>query len=260
MKPGWAVVAVMMTLFAALGACAPAAAPPQYDDYRATLLAFVDARGRVDYAGLKEQRGDLDDFVTYLERLDPKLYDRWSEKDKMALWINAYNALTLRTIIDNYPIVPAVPNGAYPYNSIRQLKDAWDFKRVNVMGQSITLGYIKTKILRRDFHDPRVHMALGEAAISSPVLRNEPYEGAKLDAQLDDQVRRFLSDPNQFHVDRDSGEVRISEVFHQYADDFAPLGGFASRYVSAEDRAFLAANQYRLSYAPYDWTLNEQPR
>jgi hypothetical protein len=89
--------------------------------------------------------------------------------------INAYNALTLRAIIDNYPIAPPAPNRAYPTNSIRQLKGVWDLNRVNVMGQSTTLGYIETKILRRDFHDARVHTALADAAVSSPVLRTEPY-------------------------------------------------------------------------------------
>src|SRR5262249_10651519 len=160
MKWGWpAAVVAVMTLCAPAGAArAPAATAPQYDDYRAALMAFVDARGLVDYAGLKEQRVYLDDFVTYLERLDPKTYDAWSARDRMALWIDVYNALTLRAIIDNYPIAPPAPNGSYPKNSIRQIKGVWDFNRVNVMGQSITLGYIETKILRHDFHDPRVHM------------------------------------------------------------------------------------------------------
>lgn len=277
MKSGWIVVVGL----AALLACgagpshgAPAAPRPQYDDYRAALLAFVDAHGLVDYAGLKEQRVYLDDFVTYLERLDPKTYDAWSEHDRMALWINAYNALTLRAIIDNYPIAPPAPNGSYPANSIRQIKGVWDLNRVNVVGQSTTLGYIETKILRHDFHDVRVHTALAAAAVSSPALRTEPYEGAKLDAQLDDQARKFLADPRQLRIDRAAKEVRVAEMFRQYAEDFAPndaprtppaaleragVRAFASRYLGADARAFLAGNDYRVTYARYDWTLNEQP-
>jgi hypothetical protein len=267
-------VATMVVLAAAFPGCAPAAPAPQYDDYRAALMAFVDARGLVDYAGLKEQRVYLDDFVTYLERLDPKTYDAWPEPDKIALWINAYNALTLRAVIDNYPIAPQTPNGSYPTNSIRQVKGVWDFNRVNVMGQSITLGYIETKILRRDFHDVRVHMALSSAAISGPLLRGEPYEGAKLGAQLDDQVLKFLSNPRQFRIDRAAKEVHVAGMFREYAEDFAPrdaprtprtalersgVSAFVSRFVKAEDRAFLAGNDYRVTYAPFDWTLNEQP-
>jgi hypothetical protein len=138
------------------------------------------------------------------------------------------------------------------------------------MGMSITLGYIETKILRRDFHEPRIHVALVCAAVSCPVLRNEPYEGAKLDAQLDDQARKFLSDPRHFRIDRAKQEVRVSEIFRWYAEDLAPTGAtdkphaglvsFASKYVSAEDRSFLATNDYHITYIPYDWTLNEQPK
>jgi len=262
--------ALAATAMVALGALAHAApAPPQYDDYRAALMAFVDANGRVDYAGLKDQRVYLDDFITSVERLDPKEYEVWNEPDKIALWINAYNALTLRAVIDHYPIRPAAPNGSYPRNSIRQIKGVWDFNKVNVMGQSITLGYIETKILRRDFHEPRVHMALVPAAAAGPMLRNEPYEGARLDAQLDDQARKFLADPRHFRIDRTNKEVRVSEIFRWYADDFVTgvmpvrstkdlcvVEKFAGPYLNDADRAFL--RDARVTYLPYDWTLNEQ--
>jgi hypothetical protein len=274
MKCRWpaAFLAAAMTLgTAVVAACAPAATTaPQYDDYRAALLAFVDARGLVDYASLKGQRVYLDDFVTYLERLDPKTFKAWPENERLAFWINAYNALTLRAIIDNYPINPATPNGAYPKNSIRQIHGVWDFNRVNVMGQSITLGYIETKILRHDFHDPRIHVALVCAAISCPILRNEPYQGAKLDAQLDDQARKFLADPRQFRIDRATKDVRVSEIFRWYAEDFAPasaadkpragLVAFVSKYGSTEARSYIGTDEYRITYTPYDWTLNEQPK
>ena len=264
-----AVAAVLGT--AGQSGCAAAPAP-RYDDYRSVLMAFVDARGRVDYGALRDQSGYLEDFLAYLEHLDPKTFDTWGDRDKIALWINAYNALTLRAIIDNYPINPATPNLAYPTNSIRQIHGVWDFNRVSVMGMSTTLGYIETKILRRDFHEPRIHVALVCAAVSCPILRNEPYEGAKLDAQLDDQARKFLSDPAHFRIDRAAKEVRVSEIFHWYAEDFAPKGtppaalereglrAFASPYLGADDRAFLAGDDYRITYTPYDWTLNDQPR
>ncbi len=251
--PAALAVAAMVTLGVPVHA-APGT-PPQYDDYRTALMAFVDAHGMVDYAGLKDQRGYLDDFVIWLEQLDPKMYEAWTPRDKFALWINAYNALTLRAVIDHYPIDPPVPNGSYPNNSIRQIQGVWDFNKVNVMGQAMTLGYIETKILRRDFHDPRVHMALVPAAVAGPALRNEPYEGAKLDAQLDDQVRTFLADPRHFRIDRTRKEVRVSEIFRWYADDFA-VQKFAGPYVSDADRAFL--RDVRVTYLPYDWTLNEQ--
>jgi len=265
--PAALAAAAMVTLGAP--AHALPAAPPKYDDYRTALMAFVDEHGLVDYAGLKDQRGYLDDFIIWLEQLDPKTYEAWTERDKFALWINAYNALTLRAVIDHYPIDPPMPNGSYPKNSIRQIQGVWDFNKVTVMGQSITLGYIETKILRRDFKDPRVHMALVPASMAGPMLRNEPYEGTKLDAQLDDQARKFLADPRHFRIDRTRKEVRVSEIFRWYADDFVTgvmpvrstkdlcvVEKFAGPYLNDADRAYL--RDARVTYLPYDWTLNEQ--
>jgi hypothetical protein len=196
-------------------------APPVYDSYRIVLLAFVDADGLVDYAGLKAQRSDLDDFVVYLERVNPQEYAAWSDPDKIAFWINAYNALTLRAVIDHYPINPPAPNGSYPRNSIRQIPGVFDLSRVHVMGEEITIQYIETKHLGGDFNDPRVHMALVCATTSAPKLRNEPYAGATLHAQLDSQVRDFLKSPRNFRMDPAKDTVHVSEIFHWYANDFA---------------------------------------
>lgn len=249
------------------------AVPPRYDDYRAVLMAFVDENGRVDYASLGNQRADLDDFVRYLDLVSPETYGAWSEADQIAFWINAYNALTLRAIVYHPMESIAEPNLSYPRRSIRQIPGVWDRMRVRVMGEEITLQYIETRHLREDFNEPRIHMALVCAAMSCPKLRSEPYEGAKLGAQLDDQVRAFLADPRHFHIDRAKGTVRVSEIFRWYADDFAPpdapkkdraarersaLVAAAGPYLNDADRTFL--QDARIEYAPYDWTLNEQPR
>ncbi|HEX6791723.1 MAG TPA: DUF547 domain-containing protein [Candidatus Krumholzibacteria bacterium] len=247
------------------------AATPVYDDYRAVLMAFVDESGLVDYAALKDQRGYLDDFVRYLASVTPAECNAWSADNRMAFWINAYNALTLRAIIDHYPIGPAEPNRSYPLNSIRQIPGVFDRMRVQVAGEEITLAYIETKHLREDFREPRIHVALVCAAMSCPTLRREPYEGAKLAKQLDDQARDFLSRPRNFAIDRDRGVVRVSEIFRWYQDDFLPaarpqyelpaktaLRAFTSPYLSRADRDFVQTA--RIEYIPYDWALNEQPR
>lgn len=265
--------AVLVTVTTGAAAGSPASkTPPVYDDYRAVLMGFVDANGLVDYAGLREQRSYLDDFVVYLQQVSPKTYAAWPESDQIAFWINAYNALTLRAIIDHFPINPERLNGSYPRNSIRQIPGVWEVARVQVMDESITLGYIETKHLRRDFHEPRIHVALVCAAVSCPKLRREPYEGARLDAQLDDQARAFLKDPRHFRIDTANRKVRVSEIFRWYAEDFAPAGTpttdkkalertglttFASPYLGQTERTLL--KDAVIEYAPYDWALNEQP-
>jgi len=110
----------------------------------------------------------------------------------------------------------------YPSNSIQQISGAWDRPRFVVMGEKRSLDEIEHKIIRAEFEEPRIHMALVCAAVSCPPLRREPYRGAGLDAQLDDQARRFFADLRNLLIDRERGEVWASRIIGWFADDFAP--------------------------------------
>jgi len=248
-------------------------APFSDDDYAAVLTGFVDDEGLVDYASLKQQRTLLDAYVASLETLDPSVHAGWNEKQRIAFWINAYNALTLRMIVDHYPIEPSQPKPAYPKRSIRQIPGVWDSSPVVVMGRKMTLDEIEHGVLRREFREPRIHMALVCAALSCPKLRREPYRGAALDAQLDEQARTFMTDPRNFLIDRERNEVWATEILKWFADDFVPvdsrknerhvvereaLVAFASKYAGETARTFLAGKDYAIQYFKYDWTLNEQ--
>ena len=263
MKSLWISVVLLATLVTAAACGAPASkAPPVYDDYRAVLTGFVDENGLVDYATLRDQRANLDDFIARLGRIDPDAYEAWSREDKIAFWINAYNAITLRVVIGHYPV-----------ESIRDIPGAWDRLQFVVMGRRLTLDDIENQRIRRGFTEPRIHVALVCAAVSCPKLRAEPYEGERLDAQLDDQARTFLSDPRHFTIDSARRTVRVSEIFQWYAGDFADadaprynkqalerraVADFAAPYLTGAERAFL--DDARIEYAPYNWALNRQPR
>lgn len=264
-----------ITMLAALAASTAPAKTPYYDDYATVLAGFVDDRGRVDYAGLKAQRAPLDAFVKSIGGLDPVTAESWGDTDKIAFWINAYNALTLQLVVDHYPIQPEQVAASFPRNSIRQISGAWDEKQFRVMRQEVTLDDIEHMMLRKQFEEPRVHMALVCAAASCPKLRREPYRGPTLGAQLDDQTRAFLSDPLEFRIDRAAGVVWASSIFQWFADDFVagPSTGderyvvereavvaFTGKYLAEADRRYLEAAKYQLRFLEYDWTLNEQPR
>ncbi len=246
---------------------------PSYDDYATVLTKFVNDDGLVDYAGLKADRESLDAFVKSIASLDRTLYESWTDNDKLAFWLNAYNALVLRTIVDNYPIQPQQGRSTYPANSIQQIPGIWDQKTYTVMGREQTLDKIENDVIRKEFHEPRIHMALVCGALSCPRLRREPYRGATLDAQLNDQARMFLSDLRNFFVDREHGEVWASSIFKWFVEDFAPgvfehadrptaqkkaLLAFVPEYVPTEDADYLRTGTYVLQYFDYDWTLNEQ--
>jgi hypothetical protein len=256
----------------------PAAAPSgefSYEPYASTLLDHVDMRDLVDYAGLRTNRGDLDAFVASLATLDPAVYEGWDSDGKIAFWLNAYNALTLRAIVDHYPIQPSTLRSlVYPENSIRQIPGVWKKLRFRVMGQERTLDEIEHEILRVEFDEPRIHMALVCAAMGCPPLRWEPYTGEKLDGQLEDQIVKFLSHERRFHLDPEGGRVELSPIFEWFGDDFVsvyePDRGYEGRspaqravlhfialHLEGPDKEFVKRGDYRIVYLDYDWSLNE---
>jgi hypothetical protein len=247
-----------------------------FSDYALVLKTFVNDKAMVNYKQLKAQPQRLEAFITAMAKLEPDRYEAWSEKDKIAFWLNAYNGLTLKVIIDNYPIKASfLRSRIYPKNSIRQIAGVWDEISFNVMGRKLTLEHIEHKILRVKFNDPRIHMAMVCAAMGCPPLRNEPYGGAKLDEQLDGQARRFLANSAKFNIDRSEGRLYVSPIFKWFAEDFAKrygpesnLGGrdkresavlnFIASYLPEADKKYVLTGSYDVEYLTYNWSLNEQ--
>jgi hypothetical protein len=255
---------------------AEGASPPMnYAAYAAALQHYVNDIGLVNYKGLKAKSTDLDAFTTALAALEPTMYDRWSDKDKIAFWLNVYNAFTLQAIITHYPVqLPLLGSLRFPSNSIRQIPGVWTALRFAVMGQHMTLDEIEHETLRKQFNEPRIHMALVCAAMGCPPLRNEPYTGDKLEAQLAHQTRRMLGHPLKFRIDRKAGQVYLSSIFKWFGDDFVKTYGtnrkfaghsdtekavlhFISQHLDDNDHNYLISGQYGLKYLDYDWSLNE---
>ncbi|NQT18484.1 MAG: DUF547 domain-containing protein [Planctomycetes bacterium] len=248
-----------------------------YEGYVKALKAYVDDRGLVDYKGLKENIEVLHAFFDELRGLDPKVLAKWTDKEKIAFWINAYNAYTLKCIALHYPIKPTFPARLkYPKNSIRQIRGVWTILEFPIIGTRMTLDEMEHKRLRKKFNEPRIHMALVCAAISCPPLRNERYVAETLDEQFDDQTRRFLARRGNFYIDREDNIVHMSSTFKWFGKDFVKTYGtdeefaghrerqravlkFISGYLEDEDRLYLAEKKYKIRYLDYDWTLNEQP-
>ena len=247
-----------------------------YEDYANTLRTFVNDNGMVHYEGLKTNPASLDSFLESLKSIDPATVQQWTDKEKIAFWINAYNSLTLKAIIDHYPIQSRWGASLlYPKNSIRQIKGVWDKLQFVAMGQETTLDNIEHNILRKKFNEPRIHMALVCAAISCPPLRNEPFIAETLDDQFKNQTLRFLADPNRFRIAREENRVYLSPIFKWFGEDFvktyATLDGFAGHsdaerallhfiagHLNEKDPEYLETGKYSLKYLDYDWSLNEQ--
>ncbi len=251
---------------------------PTVDDsgeaFLAKALKRVDAEGLVDYAGLQADPNDLDAYIQRVSALDPLVFETWDEERQIAFWSNAYNGLTLKAIIDHYPIKRSASMGSIMHPmGIRWIPGVWDKLTFQVMGREMTLNEIEHKILRIEYEEPRIHSALVCAAISCPPLRDEPFVAERLDEQLDDQTRRFLD--RTFRIDRDAGTVYLSKILDWYGSDFEwsfePEAGFEGHsdaeravlnfiagYLSEADQEYLKSGDYKIVYSPYDWSLNEQ--
>jgi hypothetical protein len=238
----------------------------------------VDEEGRVNYKKLKENETKLMAFLHALESLESEIYRTWYQEEKIAFWINAYNALTLEAILENYPIKSSFFKSLrFPKSSIRQIPGVWNTMTFPVMGEELTLDFIEHQVLRKNFHEPRIHMALVCAAQGCPPLRQEPYEGETLSEQLNDQVQRFLSDKRNFFIDKKKGIINLSSIFKWFGEDFLTpdsseerfeghkpkekaVLNFISRYLSEEDNKFLRKDSLTVKYLDYDWALNEQEK
>jgi hypothetical protein len=233
-------------------------------DYATVLSKYVNAEGLVDYAGLKANRQSLDRFITTLGSVSSATYHAWSANDRLAFLINAYNSITLASIIDRYPV-----------NSIRDIPGVWKGRKFKVVGQDVTLDDIEHNTIRKQFSEPRIHFAVNCASIGCPTLLNEPYRGDTLDRQLDQQVRVNVANQRHFRIDRMTKRVYLSSVFKWFGEDWEkthaqpqPLTGLSRRetafahfmrqYVNADDQAFLQQGGYRISYLDWDWALNTQ--
>jgi hypothetical protein len=235
-------------------------------DFNAVLERVVDNRGMVDYEALQRDPAQLDRYLQALADLSPQRFASWSEAEQIALLINAYNALTLRSIIDHDPIRP----------SIRAIPGVWKLRRHPLLGQRLTLDEIEHRILRREYNEPRIHAALVCAAISCPPLRREAFTGPQLERQLEDQTNRWLASAVGLRIDPAAATVAISQIFQWFAEDWpradpnaAPVPGhekdsavlhFIARHRPAGERQLLLGGAYRLSYLPYNWDLNRQTR
>ena len=140
-----------------------------YADFDEVLKKYVDGAGMVNYKKLKAEPQRLEDFLTAMSKLDPNGCSKWNDREKIAFWLNAYNAFTLKAIIDNYPIKPDFFKSMYyPRNSIRQISGVWDKMTFKVMAKDYTLEHIEHKILRKEFDEPRIHKAMVCAAMGCP--------------------------------------------------------------------------------------------
>jgi hypothetical protein len=224
--------------------------------YAALLLRHTnevtDAAGtRVDYRGLAGS-ADWRRLVAQLDASQPSALR--TREQKIAFWIDVYNILAI-DLVARHPGIASIRE----IGSL--LRPVWKREAGRVGGRAISLDEIEHAILRRQ-GEPRIHAAIVCASVSCPSLRREPFDPARLDAQLDDAMGRFLANPAKgLALDRERGVLRLSRIFEWFEQDFEPAGvlAFVSRYLSDADRSFLETRHPRIEHFDYDWRLNALP-
>ena len=240
-----------IALTAALAA-APAAAATGADSSLAAVLKERVHEGRVDYAGLKGDRRGLDEWLAGAATVREDKFDSWPRADRLAFLINAYNATTLRLIVDHYPLASIHDIGPF-WDPAR----AWKLPVVSLFGRAMSLNDLEHGIIRPKYKEPRVHFALVCAAKGCPPLRGEPYVGARLDAQLDDQARTFLSQNWKNRADAENRTAHLSPIFKWYMADF---GGTKASVLAFVKKWLPVQEGWDVSWTDYDWSLNEDKR
>ncbi len=245
----------------AVRADGPVEAPTTFDHGALTeiLERVVSERGLVDYPALVADPEPLDAYLRRLAATDPR---NLPEADRLAFWLNVYNAYTLKLAADNYPIgsLRDVVDGV----AIPLVNSPFKVPFVRVGGGTMTLDAVEHGTIREEFDEPRIHFALVCAALSCPPLRAEAYVGERLEEQLDEQARAFLHDPSKNLIPAGEEAIRLSKIFDWFGGDFggsgAAIQAYLAPYFEGEVQEGLERGAYAVRHLPYDWSLNDASR
>ena len=211
-----------------------------HDIWDSELKKYVDEEGNVNYRLWKKNSKLLETYLINLENNPP--INQWTKNDSLAYFINAYNAVTVKLILDNYPL-----------RSIKDLIIPWWLKRFKLNSEKITLNFIEHKILRK-MDDPRIHFAINCASRSCPKLQNIAYYSHKLENQLNAAASEFINDQTKNKIN--ANHLMLSKIFSWFKDDFGnriQLLKFVNKYSKIK-----ILENARIEYLNYDWNLNEK--
>lgn len=220
---------------------------------------------QVAYAGFKTDRAALQAYLDSLSAVTPAAFAQWAQAERQAFLVNAYNAFTVELILTRYPNLQSIRDLGSLFSS------PWKPKWIALLGGKVSLDDIEHAMLRQRgvYDDPRVHFAVNCASIGCPALREEAFVARRLDAQMDEQALRFMSDRTRNRFNAPRGRLELSKIFDWYGEDFrlghrgiASLPAFAARYAeqladAPAERERVRAGSVAIAFTDYDWALND---
>jgi hypothetical protein len=224
---------------------------PAHDLWNELLKKNVSMYGKVNYKAFKKDVDKLDKYLALLSENKPD-EKTWSANEQKAFWINAYNAFTVKLIVDNYPVKSI--NDVVTKMKITSKTSPWDIKFIKIGNENYSLNNIEHEKLRKIFEDARFHFVLVCAAKSCPILLNEACLADRLEMQLEKQTKLFLNDKVKNKIS--ANHLQLSKLFEWYASDFktekSTLVDFINKYATVK-----ISPKASISYLEYSWELNE---
>lgn len=262
---------------ASMAALACAAQAQSFDHRHAAWTALLSKHvavlgggkaSQLRYAGMAADHAALKAYLASLSAVSAAAFGAFSKAQQMALLINTYNAFTVELILSRYPKLASIKD----LGSL--IQSPWKQKFVPLLGNTVSLDAIEQDMLRARgrYDDPRIHFAANCASIGCPPLREEAYVAERLDAQLDEQARRFLSDRSRNRWNPQTQKLEVSKIFDWYGEDFrlghrgiTSVPAYLSRYAeqladAPGDRERIRKQDASVAYLDYDWKLNDAPR
>jgi len=223
--------------------------PINHDSWNSLLQKHVDKEGWVDYDGFAGDQAELNAYLELLRQNHPTK-EKWTSDERLAYWINAYNAFTVQLILNHAPI-NSIKDIA---GSIPFVNSPWDIRFISIEGNNYDLNNIEHNILRKEFMEPRIHFAINCASASCPLLLNEAFVAHKIEAQLETAAIAFVNDSNRNKISPDV--IEISKIFSWFKGDFtkdSSLIDFLNKYSETKIN-----EKAKIEHLDYDWSLNQQ--
>ncbi len=222
------------------------------------LRKYCDSLGYVKYQAWHQSKQDqqtLDQYLAHLSQADPG--QSASTGAKLAFWINAYNAVTVKGILREYPTSSIRNHTAklFGYN-------IWDDLLLPVGNRTYSLNQMEHDVLRK-MGDPRIHFAIVCASIGCPPLSDRAYTAKEIDSQLGENAKKFFANREKFRYNAANRRIEISPILKWFAEDFganqaAQLRTIALYLPDQAAQALAASGKASVSYLTYDWDLNDQ--
>ncbi len=226
------------------------------------LLKNYIHNGLVDYDALAQNRNLLDSYLEELQSYPIEQFSDLSREDRIAFWINLYNASVLQLILEEYPV-----------QSVQDIPAFFEVRKIQAIGEFFSLSELRDKVLRNGFHDERILTALTSGRMDSPKILEEAFTGSKIESQLNETAFRFVSDESRNKINPKEKKIYLSQLFREYGEDFminfsdsknGPFSEGETAVISfilhhlkdPDQRLYLDSTHYKIKYLPEDSRLN----